>query len=143
MSIRGDIATSVRERVEEKVEALNRVLVIGAVLEFGELGLNPPSAGVIMTRSVNSNTDTPPGEVYVYFTVQIWVAASRFGATDQESGLSNETGLYNLLDDIHAAMVGWTPTGAYEPMEFQESDVEEIGDGLIVGFVNYQTARLI
>ena len=143
MSIRGDIATSVKERLEEKAEAFRRVIVIGATQEFGELGLNPPSAGIIMTRSVNSNTDTPPGEVYAHFTVQIWIAASRFGATDQESGLSDEAGIYNLLDDTHTAMVRWTPTNAHEPMEFIESDVVEIGDGLIVGFVNYRTARLI
>ena len=143
MSIRGDIAAAVRDRIRDKVSDFNRVIVVGATQEFSELSLNPPSAGVILTQAVNSGTETPPGEAYVYFTVQIWFASQRFGVTDQESGLTDDSGIYNLLDDIHAAMVGWTPTSADEPMEIIESDVEEIGDALIVAFVNYRTARLI
>ncbi len=143
MSLRAEIIHAVADRVRSELPALNRVLVIGATQEFEQIGLHPPSVGLILTRSVNSDTDTPPGEEYAYFTVQIWIAAQRFGVDDRESGITDEAGVYNILDDVHAAMAGWTPDSADEPMRFIESDVEEIGDGLIVAFADYRTARLI
>ena len=143
MSVLGTIASETKERIEAGITTFRRVILIGAPSEFDELMLNSPSAGVVVTRVENSHTDTPPGEEYAYITVQVWYTSSRFGIDDRESGLTTGDGVYDLFDEIHEQMQGWTPTGCNESFRFIESDIADLSEGLVVAFATYRTAKVI
>jgi hypothetical protein len=144
MNLLENIATDVCERLEEKVPTLRRVLLIGEPAELEDLAVNSPTAAVLTGRIQNSDTPAPPGEEYVYITVQIWFTATRFGTDHRESGLTGDSGIYDLQSDIHAAMKAWTPTSGHEPMRIIEGDVYDLTtDGVITAYYEYRTAATI
>jgi hypothetical protein len=141
MSIRGDIARWTADTIENEVRSMNRVVVVSTPEEFSEVYANPPGCAVACNRSANADVPTPPGEVYAYFYVEIFFSAQRFGVDENESGLTDDIGIYNLYDDIHAAFKKEVPTGCDEYMEFIDGEVADIGDGIIVAYATYRTAR--
>jgi hypothetical protein len=141
MSIRGDLARWCADTLDAEVSAFNRVVVAATPEEIPGILFNPSGCAVVCNRTVNSDHPTPPGEVYVYFYVEIYFSAQRFGVDESESGLTDSNGIYELYDEIHAAFEGEIPTSCDEYMEFIEGEVTDIGDGVILAFVSYRTAR--
>jgi hypothetical protein len=149
-SVRADLAVWCVDRLKSEVSYLRECFALGRTEEFKEIVMNPPSACVIMTKSSNSQVPTPPGEVYAYFTVEIWFTADRFRADETEEGLTTDRGIYEIYDDIHAAFSLEDdngriipPTGCDEPMEFMEGEVTDLEEGHVTAYAEYQTARLI
>jgi hypothetical protein len=130
MSTEGGISDWVVARLKAQVSILvNRAYAIGNVAEMERIGRNVPSAGVLVMDAVPGENILMNGTQEVLFDVETYVSSRTFrGGSD----LTATDGSYDLWDDIYAALVGETPTGASQPLRFAGSGRLIADDGLVL-----------
>ena len=140
MSVFGGIAAWIETRLEAQVSALTDVKAIAAPEEFEIVGRHVPAAGIMVVAGEATDDMTLDGEQLITIDVGIWVSSRALqGGPD----LSQTNGLYDLFDDIHAAIKQQTPTGAFEPLRYLAHDTENLDGGLAVMVMQYRTAAII
>jgi len=144
MSTLGNIASWVTAKLISDVSYLNarNVFAIAEPEEFREVALNRPAVGVIVKPAGNYGNQTPPRTDYVRLVVEVWFSAERF-RSDTTEGLSTTEGIYEMFDDITAALQGETPTSADQPLLYGSGGLAEVDEGLVTAYVEYETAVLL
>lgn len=143
MSVRGDITDWVAAQLKSEITYLTDVFAVGSPTEFELLSNNVPIAAVFIDRDSRAGIEQSLGDkVFTQFAVQVMFAAARF-RWDLGSGVTDQRGVYEIFDAIHTALEGQVPTGCAQPLTYQEGGITGVEDGLVIAFVEYQTAQLI
>ena len=142
MSTRGDIQDWCVTRLTSQVTTLRSVKALASIEEFRGLVRNLPAAGVVITDDADSGENAPPGEQFIHLSIHVIVAARRFRA-DTGAGLSDDDGVYELLDSIWDAFKEQTPTSADHELFYRGSSListlEDLANGLLLWDAEYMT----
>jgi len=140
MSNFGDIASWIKTQLETEVTALTEAVVVSDFAEFEVVGRNAPAAGILVVGGDATSEIILDGTQNIIIDVGIWVSSRVFrGSTD----LGASDGLYDLFDDIYAALKNQTPTSGFSPLRYVSHDLEEVDGGLAIMRIRYQTSIVI
>lgn len=116
------------------------------VIEAGELAEPTPTATPAVYVFAERETSQPSSAIQrvrqlrqVTIALQLFV---RSAASPRTAGDAREQ-LPGLLDQVDAALLGWTPPGAAEPLEHEETALVGLAAHQIVAVSRYRTTRFV
>ena len=133
----------IETRLDAEVADLK--LVAGAA-EFAALKTNPPKskqpAAYVVPLSDRAGRNTRINAVAQQVTARVAVVLALGNLGDRRGDSASKT-IETLRGDVRAALLGWAPTAADDPMEYVAGRVLALRDGVVWWQDEFRTTSLI
>jgi hypothetical protein len=121
--------------IETQCTYAARVVGIDDLAEdLDAMAVNPPSIGVIYaggSAAYDRTAGSGTMRGFQRLTFEVIILARKLGS-GLGHGVDGSTGLYQMLDDVDAALFGKLPTGAFEELDYLDDDTRDVGDDALI-----------